>query len=183
MVTSLNQIRKYAYKIKFFLIKILKNKNIIFKIGKKSKISKRVSIKLHRKGKFIIGNNTEIRENSIFESNGIIKIGNKSTIGSFNWFQGSGEIIIGDNVIIGPHCSIISTSHEYDDSNIPFKDQNFIKGNILIGDNVWIGSHVVILHNIKIGKNVVIGANSLVNRDINDNSVVAGSPAKTIKQI
>ena len=53
-------------------------------------------------------------------------------------------------------------------------------GCIEIGDNVFIGSGSRILYNVRIGSNVVVGSGSIVNRDIPDNSVVAGIPAKVI---
>lgn len=53
-------------------------------------------------------------------------------------------------------------------------------GCIEIGDNVFIGSNTTILCNVKIGSNVIVGAGSLVNKDIPDNSVAAGSPARVI---
>ncbi len=52
-----------------------------------------------------------------------------------------------------------------------------------IGDNVWIMAGTVVVGPIKIGDNVIIGANSFVNKDIPENSVVAGVPAKVIRQI
>ncbi len=55
-------------------------------------------------------------------------------------------------------------------------------GRIMIGDNVFIGADAIILPNVKIGSNVVIGAGSVVTRDIPDNVVVAGCPAKVIKE-
>ncbi len=54
-------------------------------------------------------------------------------------------------------------------------------GCISIGDNVFIGSGTCITYNVKIGSNVIVGAGSLINRDIPDNCVVAGVPAKVIK--
>ena len=54
-------------------------------------------------------------------------------------------------------------------------------GCIEIGDNVFIGSGTYITYNVKIGSNVIIGACSFVNRDIPDNCVVAGVPARVIK--
>ena len=54
-------------------------------------------------------------------------------------------------------------------------------GCIEIGDNVFIGTGATILYNVRIGSNVVIGAGSLVNRDIPDNSVAAGIPARVVK--
>lgn len=53
-------------------------------------------------------------------------------------------------------------------------------GCIEVGDNVFIGSNTTILQNVKIGSNVIIGAGTLVNKDIPDNSVVGGVPAKVI---
>lgn len=54
-------------------------------------------------------------------------------------------------------------------------------GCIEIGNNVFIGAGTSITYNVRIGSNVIIGANSLINRDIPDNCVVAGIPAKVIK--
>lgn len=53
-------------------------------------------------------------------------------------------------------------------------------GTIQIGNNVFIGANSVVLYNVKIGSNVIVGAGSVVNKDIPDNSVVAGVPAKVI---
>ena len=50
-----------------------------------------------------------------------------------------------------------------------------------MGDNVYIGVHTVILPGVKIGNNVIIGAGSVVTKDIPDNSVAAGTPARVIK--
>lgn len=56
-------------------------------------------------------------------------------------------------------------------------------GCIAIGDNVFIGAGTRIMYNVRIGSNVIIGAGSLVNKDIPDNSVVAGVPARVIKTL
>lgn len=54
---------------------------------------------------------------------------------------------------------------------------------IEIGENVWIGMNAIILKGVKIGKNSVIGANSVVTKDIPENSIVAGNPARIIRSI
>lgn len=56
-------------------------------------------------------------------------------------------------------------------------------GCIEVGDNVFIGSHTTVLCNVKIGSNVVIGAGTLVNKDIPDNSVVCGIPARVVGSV
>ena len=61
--------------------------------------------------------------------------------------------------------------------DIAFKEKI---GCIEIGNNVFVGSNTTVLYDVKVGSNVVIGAGSLVNRDIPDNSVAVGVPAKVI---
>lgn len=56
-------------------------------------------------------------------------------------------------------------------------------GCIAIGDNVFIGAGTRIMYNVRIGSNVIIGANSLINKDVPDNCVVAGVPARVIKTL
>lgn len=55
-----------------------------------------------------------------------------------------------------------------------------IIGCIEIGDNVFVGANATILYDVRIGNNVIVGAGSIVNRDVEDNSVVAGVPARRI---
>ena len=58
-----------------------------------------------------------------------------------------------------------------------------IKGGVEIGENCWIGARVTILDGVKIGNNSVVGAHSFVNKDVPENVVVAGCPAKIIKYL
>ena len=82
-------------------------------------------------------------------------------------------------VIFGPFCHLISDTHDYE------KDISKSKGSsqITIGNNVWIASNVKILKGVNIGNNCVIGAGSVVNKDIPDNSMVSGIPARIIRKI
>ena len=54
---------------------------------------------------------------------------------------------------------------------------------VVIGDNVWIGAHSTILAGVTVGKNAVIAAGSVVTKNVPENAVVAGVPAKVIKNI
>ncbi len=84
-------------------------------------------------------------------------------------------IEIGDNVTLAPRVHILA----HDASTKQFLDYTKI-GRVTIGDNVFVGAETVILPGVNIGNNVVIGANSTVTRDIPDNSVYAGSPARLL---
>lgn len=84
-------------------------------------------------------------------------------------------IEIGDNVTMAPRVHILC----HDASTKQFLNYTKI-GRVIIGNNVFIGAGSVVLPNVKIGSNVIIGANSTVTKDIPDNVVVAGNPAKAI---
>ena len=65
----------------------------------------------------------------------------------------------------------------------PQKRPLYSKGAVFIGDNVWIGDKATILPGVKIGEGAVVAANAVVTKDVPAYSMVAGNPAKVIKQI
>lgn len=97
------------------------------------------------------------------------------------------EIKIGKNSLFASRIYIADHSHgEITKEELPIRPELrplFSKGAVIIGDNVWIGEGVSILPNVKIGNNCVVGANSVVTKDFPDNCVIAGIPAKIIKQL
>lgn len=84
-------------------------------------------------------------------------------------------IHVGPNVKIGKNCTILP--------GVVFgnKFEKSDKRPVLVGDNCYFGLGVRILGNLTIGNNVIIGANSVVTKDIPDNCIVGGIPAKIIK--
>jgi len=101
-----------------------------------------------------------------------LKLGYKSDIGAFCYINAKNGVIIEDRVQIGSHCSI------YTISTIDNKE-----GSVHLKENCKIGSHSTIMPNITIGKNSIVGANSLVLKDIPDNVVAFGIPAKVIRKL
>ena len=104
-------------------------------------------------------------------------IGNNVLISNFCILDG--DIRIGNKVIFGPFCHLISDTHDYE------KDISKGKGSrrIIIGNNVWIASNVKILKGVNIGDNCVIGAGSVVDKNVPNNSMVAGIQARIIRKI
>ena len=94
-------------------------------------------------------------------------------------FQDQGGIYIGDNTLIG-HNVVLATLHH---GLLPEERHDLIPKPIHIGENVWIGSNATILAGVTIGDNAVIGAGSVVTRDIPENRIAVGSPARVIKSI
>jgi acetyltransferase-like isoleucine patch superfamily enzyme len=130
-----------------------------------------------------LGERSEVRHFSIIECGGVVSVGARSVIGAYNWLQGTGNIEIGSDVIIGPGVRIISTTHDTSNPDLPFSQQPLICSYVRIANNVWIGADVVILSGVSIGKNVIIGAGSLVSRDLAENGVYVGVPARRVKDV
>ena len=75
----------------------------------------------------------------------------------------------------------MATSHNFDDVNIPIKDQGVTISPVVIEDNVWIGAKATILAGVTIKSGCVIGANSVVTHDTEENGIYVGAPARKIK--
>lgn len=90
-------------------------------------------------------------------------------------------INIGDNVFIGPNCGLYTANHPLE---IAARNSGIEQAlPIEIGDNVWLGANVVVLPGVKIGSGTVISAGSVVTKDIPENVLAVGTPAKVIKTI
>jgi len=100
------------------------------------------------------------------------KLGFKTDIGAFSYINAKKGVTIEDEVQIGSHCSIYSISTIDDRA-----------GEVVLKENCKIGSHSTILPGVTIGINSIIGAHSLVNRDIPNDVIAFGVPAKIIRKI
>jgi len=100
-----------------------------------------------------------------------LELGNKTDIGAFTYINAQNGVIIEDEVQIGSHCSIYSVS-TIDDKN----------GQVILKKNCRIGSHSVIMPGVTVGENSIIGAFSFVNKDIPDDAVAYGVPAKVARK-
>lgn len=90
-------------------------------------------------------------------------------------------VYIGDYVMIGPSTLITTVNHPLS----PGKRRRHLgqAAPVTIGNDVWIGGNCTILPGVKIGNNVVVAAGAVVTKDVPDNCVVGGVPAKVIKEI
>jgi len=108
-----------------------------------------------------------------------ITIGKNVFINACCKFQDQGGITIGDGVLIGHGVTLATLNH---DERPQFR-QNIYPKPIKIGNNVWIGSNATILSGVTIGDGAIVGANAVVTKDVPQNTIVAGVPARIIREV
>jgi maltose O-acetyltransferase len=117
------------------------------------------------------------------QSSGTLSIGEQFYINRYSRIVAHERIEIGRNVTIGQMVTILDHDHHYTFVGEDMKLAGYDTAPVKIGSNVWIADKVTILKGVTIGNNVVVAANALVNKDVPDNSVVGGVPAKVLKSL
>lgn len=122
-----------------------------------------------------IGRNVQLSECLYFLNGFNIVINDGVRLGSFARIWDFCLVELGEGLLASHNLTIISATHDL----VNFRDKD---GPVVIGKNCWIGANVTIIGPVKIGNNVVIGAGSLVIKDLPDDSVCGGIPAKVIRR-
>lgn len=135
--------------------------NGVLSIGKKS-IIKRSAYLIFNKGSLFIGEFSAIGKRNEISVNG-------------------GSITIGNNVRLASNVFITNANHSFSDSSNSIMEQPIISKNVVIADDVWVGNGAMIMPGVTIGKGAIIAAGAIVTKDVQENSIVAGNPARFLK--
>ncbi len=171
-------LRIFCYFFYYIFIQYLPN-NYIPIFGKISNFFR----KLFARGMGIkIGKNSGINRCVFIGSGKDIQIGANSGIGAGSRIINT-KLIIKDDVLIGEELYICGGGHNFDDITKPIIQQGVCeKTNLTINNNCWIGTRVIITKGCQeIGEGSIIGAGSVVTKNVEPFSIVAGNPAKIIK--
>lgn len=112
---------------------------------------------------------------------GDVTIGDYTRIGIHNTIIG--PVCIGNHVNLAQGITITALNHNFEDASKRIDEQGISTKPVVIGDDVWIGANAVILPGVTIGSHCVVAAGAVVTKDVPDNCVVGGVPAKVIKKI
>ena len=112
---------------------------------------------------------------------GDVIIGDHTRIGLHNTIIG--PVIIGSHVNLAQGITITALNHNFDDSEKRIDQQGISTKEVVLEDDIWVGANAVILPGVTIGTHAVVAAGAIVTKDVPPHSLVAGVPAKVIKQI
>jgi acetyltransferase-like isoleucine patch superfamily enzyme len=164
--------------------KIMIDKNAKLFIGDSVELRRSVELRIHEKSNLVIGNKVRIDRGVRILSTNKAKIDIKEgvRIGLYSVLNGGDSITIGEKALISGFVYLQTSQHGYSSKEISVQDQGYNHAPIMLGNDAWLGAHVVVMPGINIGKGGVVGSNAVVTKNVEPFQVVAGIPAKPIKE-
>lgn len=111
---------------------------------------------------------------------GKLVLGRECYVNRGTLFDAHLGIEVGARAMIGPFCYITDSDHSFE-SGKAVMDQPMRSRHVHIGEEAWMGARVTVLRGVRIGRGAVIGAGSVVNKDVPDNAVAVGAPARVVR--
>ena len=111
-----------------------------------------------------------------------LRIGDGCSIGSDTALVSRIGIDIGDDVTFAPRVYVTDHNHEFAEPDVPIAHQWVVEDPVTIGSGCWLGLGAVVLPGTNLGRQVAVAAGSVVRGDVADHCVVAGAPARVIRQ-
>ena len=112
---------------------------------------------------------------------GEVSVGAKTVMGQECTISAYQNVSIGRECIIADRVMLIDFDHGVVEVDRPIREQGIYKRDVDVGHNVWIGYGACVLRGVSIGSNSIVGTNAVVTKDVPENAVVGGVPARTIR--
>ena len=123
-----------------------------------------------------IGHRSKIRVHE-----GEVSIGAKTVMGQECTISAYQHVSIGRECIIADRVMLIDFDHGVVEVDRPIREQGIYKRDVRVGHNVWMGYGACVLRGVSVGSNSIVGTSAVVTRDVPENAVVGGVPARTIR--
>lgn len=150
--------------------------------GKHAVIHRSVRMDTPPYRKFFLGDYSVVESFAcINNAVGDVIIGDHTRIGLHNTIIG--PVTIGNHVNLAQGITVTALNHNFSDAEKRIDEQGVNTTPVVIEDDIWIGANAVILPGVTIGSHSVVAAGSVVTKDVPPHSLVAGVPAKIIRQI
>ena len=125
------------------------------------------------------GERVRISPHTVIWGNEGVSLGDDVEINNFTHIFGAGGVHVGARTLISACCSITSLTHEEPIG----RRSHLVRSKVTIEEDCWLGTGAIILPGVTIGQGSIVGAGAVVSRDVPPCSVVAGVPARVIRQI
>jgi acetyltransferase-like isoleucine patch superfamily enzyme len=139
--------------------------------------SHRVRNALYRRAGLTLPRTSSIHWRAEFYAPERIRVGEHCTIGDAAFLDGRSGLTIGDNVNLGSHVTIYTRQHAVDSP-----DFAEVGAPVVIKDYAWVSSHSILLPGVTVGEGAVVAAGAVVARSVPAYTVVAGNPARQVRQ-
>jgi acetyltransferase-like isoleucine patch superfamily enzyme len=123
-----------------------------------------------------LGHGTKVRSHE-----GEVRIGAKSVLGQECTISSFQHVSIGRECIVADRVMLIDFDHGVVEQDRPIRAQGIYKRDVNVGHNVWIGYGACILRGVTVGNNAIIGTSSVITKDVPDDAVVGGVPARVLR--
>lgn len=164
--------------------KILIDNDSNLRIGKDVIFRRNVEIRVHNKAEIFIHNNVKIDRGVrlLSTNNSHIVLGEGVRIGLYSVFNGGDSIEIGSSTLISGFVYVQTSMHGHKDKTSLIQKQGYFHSPIKIKNDCWLGAHSVVMPGVILGRGVVVGSNAVVNKSFDSNLIIAGVPAKVLKE-
>jgi acetyltransferase-like isoleucine patch superfamily enzyme len=161
----------------------------LIKISQLCRIGAFSIVRCYTKDGIVLGKNFSLGAYSslsngfnIFSSPGSLTIGDDVGIGEYAYICAVAPVIIGNDTIVGQYLSIHPQNHNFNEKNILIRQQGTSELGVNIGANCWIGSKVTFLDGSSVGDGCVVAAGAVVTKNFPGNVIIAGNPAKILRE-
>ncbi|MBN1505722.1 MAG: acyltransferase [Sedimentisphaerales bacterium] len=125
------------------------------------------------------GRNFQVALHAKLEHLGGIEVGDDVYIGHGSWISGlRAGLILEDEVMLGPYVTIVSSDHSFVNGSARFAVGK--GGRVKIGRGTWVASSVVVTAGVTVGQSCLLAAGAVVTKDVPDDTIVGGVPAREI---